>query len=349
MIKLFQKIFKKHKEQAYIDTINIFEENTKLNYNDPVLAKSLKVLSLSNVDLKSIKPLTIFTNLEILNISHNRIEDIEALKELKNLRIIDIRFNNIKKLPSWIFEIDKEKIFLQRDDQRKEGIFIEGNPLDKEIVDTLQQNYSKQKSEELEELIPLNRQLITLFIPKGFSSNLDLSKINSKDIKLNISTIEYTKNSPIIPSKFKPHYIVLILNETECCLNPPILKQISKLYNKSKIFLIIEDSNSSNMEEKITFFKTYSNTINIIDVYHAFDEKSNYFIKEEIYNYLEKSQEPNSLWKKSWIELRDEIENSNKLDINREEFQTLADKYNIELEVREELFTYLIRVGSIIV
>jgi len=75
----------------------------------------------------------VFTNLEILNLSNNRISDIEPLKNLSSLKIIDLRFNRIKRLPSWIFTgieryIGREGIVNQ------EGIFLEGNPLDRRFI-----------------------------------------------------------------------------------------------------------------------------------------------------------------------------------------------------------------------
>jgi len=351
------------------ETIHIFEEKTKISY-ESTLFPSLEVLSLNNSQLQHLPPLTVFINLKILNLSNNNIQDISSLENLKKLKIIDLRFNHIKSIPLWVFKLNKT-IYWERDDEEKEGIFLEGNPLDKILISKIK-NYPKKErllplliekkeekpivSSKVEQLIALKRQAITLFVPKSFSSNFikiftisKYSKSQNNELKLNISTVEYNDNTQTKHHKTIQalHYIILILNETECCLNPPILDLLSKLYTNSKIFLIIENSQSENIQEKITFFKTYNKSVNIIEIYHSFNKESNESIKEEIYNYLEKTQEPNSLWKKNWIALRDEIEADKASNLSPKEFQILAEKHNLSLELRDDIFSYLQKVGSI--
>ena len=342
------------------ETIRIFEENTKIDY-DPTIFLSLRILSLTNSQLSYLPPLSVFTNLEVLNLSNNKIKDIDSLKELKKLRIIDLRFNQIEKIPLWVFDSNKT-IYWERIDDEQEGIYLEGNPLDDRLINKIKSYPFKDSvaplvpekkaiSIEAEQLITLNRQRITIFKPQSFSSNfIDTFTSNQKsEIKLNIFTIEYDNNYKILnqePSQ-ELKYIILILKETECCLHPPILELLLELYNKSKIFIIIENSDKSNIEEKMTFFKTYTKAINIIDVYHSFDKNSNESIKEKIYNYLEKTQEVNSLWRKNWIALRDEIEQSSTSTLSYESFQDLAKKHSLSPNVRDDIFKYLKRVGSI--
>jgi hypothetical protein len=350
------------------ETIQIFEEKTRINY-DSTLFSSLEVLSLSNSQLEYLPPLAVFINLEILNLSDNNIQDISSLKSLKKLRIIDLRFNHIKTLPLWVFKLNKT-IYWERDNDEKEGIFLEGNPLDKKLISKIK-NYPKERrlvpliidkkekkpiaSPKIEQLIALKRQAITLFVPESFSSNFikiftipKKTSTKNNELQLNISTLYYSESSKIKQMPIQElHYIILILNETECCLNPPILELLSKHYSNSKIFLIIENSQSENIQEKITFFKTYNKSINIIEIYHSFDKKSNERIKEEIYNYLEKTQEPNSLWKKDWIALRDEIEIQKESNISPKQFQVLAETYHLNPEIRDDIFIYLQKVGSI--
>ena len=360
MFKTLKKIFHNQKKE----TIRIFEENTKIDY-DQTIFSSLKILSLTNSQLNYLPPLAVFVNLEILNLSNNKIKEIDSLKDLKKLKIIDLRFNSIEKIPIWIFNLNKT-IYWERTTDEQEGIYLEGNPLNSKLIDKIKKYPIKknivpllleEKKEkpsttiEVEQLTALNRQRVTLFIPQLFSSKFINSFISSENrkFKLNIFTIEYDDNHQILEQEplQELKYIILILKETECCINPPILELLSKCYSKSKIFLIIENSQSNNIQEKITFFKTYNKSIHIIEIYHSFDSRSNNHIKKEIYNYLEKTQEVNSLWKKSWIELRDEIELGKESEITPKGFQSLSDKYALFSEERDEIFTYLKRVGSI--
>ncbi len=361
MFKRLKELF--HSETK--ETIRIFEENTKIEY-DPTIFSSLKILSLTNSQLSYLPPLSVFVNLEVLNLSGNNIKNIDPLKDLKKLKIIDLRFNKIERVPLWVFDSGKT-IYWERTDDEREGIYLEGNPLDErliskiksypfeEVVAPLVDEKKEEKSSisiEAEQLIPLNRQRVTIFKPQSFSSdfiNTFTTSAQQGELKLNIFTIEYDNNHKILnqESSQELKYIILILKETECCLNPPILELLSELYSKSKIFIIIENSDKNNIEEKMTFFKTYTKSINIIDVYHSFDKKSNESIDGEIYNYLEKTQEANSLWKKNWIALRDEIEQSTYSTLDYKFFQSLAKKHSLSPNMQDDILKYLKRVGSL--
>ena len=389
MLKIFKKFF--HNPDK--ETIKIFEEKSKIDY-DPAIFSSLTVLSLTDAKVKNLNPLLVFINLEILNLSHNRIQDISFLKKLTKLKIIDLRFNRIKDIPLWVFKLDKA-IYWERSDEEQEGIFLEGNPLDRKLILKIK-NHSRNnvllvpiikekkkepmkmlqhslesvvpiqnrislkpqisnssKTLEIEQLIPLKRQHVAIFSPKLYISNFVDNFVISKknNFKLHKSIIEYNKNNKIINSKQYEtqefQYIILIIKETECCLNPPILETISNIYIKSKIFLIIENNDKENIKEKITFFKTYNRSMNIIQVYHSFNKKSNDSIKDEIYSYLQNTRESNTLWRKSWITLRDEIENSKQSKIDKKLFQTMAEKHTISKDIIDDIFIYLKRVGSI--
>ena len=362
MLEKLKKIF--HTKTK--ETIHIFEEKTKINY-EPKIFLSLKILSLTDSQLSYLSPLNVFVNLEVLNLSGNKIKDIEPLKDLKKLRIIDLRFNQIERVPSWVFK-SGIPIFWKRDNDKQEGIFFEGNPLSQKLIDKIR-NYpfkereivaplvveKKEKSSSIsiepKQLIPLNRQRITLFMPKDFSSDFtdNFKSTPNSELKINISTVEYDNNYKIINQKplEELEYIVLILHQAKCCINPPILELLSEKYRKSKIFLIIEEKNNRDIQNKIAFFKTYSKSKNIIDVYHSFDQKSNESIKEKIYNYLEETREANSLWKPSWIALRDEIEQSYQSTLDYKTFQSLAKKYSLSPQIEDDIFKYLKRVGSI--
>jgi len=348
MFKKLKKIFHSQTKES----IRIFEENTKIDY-DPTIFSSLKILSLTDSQLSYLPPLSVFVNLEMLNLSGNKIKEIDSLKDLKKLKIIDLRFNQIKKIPLWVLNSDIT-LYWERTDDKKEGIYLEGNPLDAKLIDRIKKYPKEEKASlsiEPEQLIVLNRQRLTIFTPQSFSSDFisSFSSAQKSELKLNIFTIEYDNNYKILHQKLSQEleYIILILKETECCLNPPILELLSEQYKKSKIFLIIEDGNNNDIQEKMTFFKTYSKSKNIIDVYHSFDKKSNESIKEKIYNYLEKTREVNSLWKKSWIALRDEVEQTPQTTLNSTIFQSLAEKHSLSPEVRDDITKYLIKVGSL--
>jgi len=383
------------------ETIKIFEEATKIEYK-PNIFKFLKVLSISHTKLQNLEPLRVFKNLEVLNLSHNKIQDIEPLQDLKNLRVLDLRFNRIKRLPSWIFKTDKD-IHWERVTSNQEGIFLEGNPLDKDLIlkisknqdrrrrkaenrrdkvdktpkkqnSPLQKNFKKPKIEKveklpkleeikeksfilpkMEQLVPLNRQRVTILKGLEFQSNFIKMFIRDKPnssnkLKLNISIIDFIEDGSkvVLKSKLPKNlkYVVIILNNTKCCLYPPVLKKILKEYRESKIFLIIEDTNKSEKNiKRINFLKSYNRYKNIIGIYHFSKESDSNAIKEHIYGYLNNTIEVKSLWRRDWIDLRDKVEERSVTNIK--DFQEIAQKYKLSKKINDYLFEYLVKVGSI--
>jgi len=347
MFKKLKNIFKNPDKE----TIDIFEKQTRVTYEEDIFT-SFKVLSLTQSLLKNLNPLSVFVNLEIINLSYNKIEDVTVLQHFKKAKIIDLRFNKIRKLPEWFLKLDKP-IYWERDNDEKEGIFLEGNPIDKSIIESIKK--AKIESVVLEPLKPLNTQHLAIVIKEGLSSmfldsfnqNRDFIVEDTTNFRLNISQIEYVENSiDNKPLLHKLEYILLILHDTECCLYPPILESIIKKYPKSKIFLMIENQNE-NIQEKIEFFKTYNRSNNIIKVFHGKNRESNKIISDDIYEYLKNSKEAKSLWKERWLELKNNIENQNYRDFSFEEFQIFIKKYPIDNELEKELFEYLKRIGSI--
>jgi len=362
MINILKKFF--HNPEK--ETIKIFEEKTKISYDSKIFL-SLKVLSLTDTKIKNPSPLAVFINLEILNLSNNKIQNISFLKDLGELKIIDLRFNKIEKIPLWIFQLERT-LYWERTDEQKEGIYLEGNPLGEKLIAKIKNSSEKKrltlpkiKKElkkakvpmEIEQLIPLKRVHVAIFLPQSSLSNFvkNFNNFKESELKLNLSIMRYNTRQEILNPKQQKFqdlkHIILILNDTECCINPPILESISKLYSKSKIFLIIENSNKKNIKEKISFFKTYNNSGNIIQIYHSFDKESNEHIRDNIYTYLNKTQEANSLWRKNWIELLKEIEAKSKKNIDKRAFIFLADKYRLETGIRDDIFVYLKKIGSI--
>jgi len=334
------------------ETIDIFEKQTKITYEEDIFT-SFKVLSLTHSSLKNLNPLSVFVNLEIINLSYNKIEDITVLQNFKKVKIIDLRFNKIRELPEWLLT-SNIPIYWERDNDEKEGIFLEGNPIDKRLIDNIRK--AKIESIILEPLKPLNTQHLAIFIKEGLSSifidyftqNRDFTLYTDTNFRLNISKIEYTENSiDNKPLLYNIEYILLILHDAECCLYPPILESIIKKYPKSKIFLIIENQNE-NIKEKIEFFETYNRSNNIIKVFHSKDKQSSKFIDEYIYKYFQNSKEAKSLWKESWLKLKNDIENQNYREFNFDEFNIFIQKYPIDKELEKELFEYLKKIGTIV-
>jgi len=400
MLNIIKKVFYNSDKE----TIRIFERATKIEY-EPNIFRALKVLSISYTNLQNLNPLRVFKNLEILNLSHNKIQDIEPLKDLKNIKILDLRFNKIRRLPSWIFKTDKD-IYWERTNSNQEGIFLEGNPLDKELILkisknqaerrkkreqkrerensklqpiekkplTQQKNFKKPilktknsiKTEQkvkksfqipaVEQLIPLNRQQITIFKLKGFKSDFinhfteQTNSKNSNKLKINTTIVEYIEERDKISFQSNPpkdlKYTILLLNETKCCLYPPILKNIFERYRDIEVFLIIEDNTKKEeIKSRIEFLRDYNRFKNVVDIFHSANKTDREYIKKSIYKYLDNTTEVNSLWKNSWITLRDEIEKKGIL--NRREFESLAGNYKLSKKVSNYIFEYLVKVGTL--
>ena len=207
MLKVLKNLF--HNPEK--ETVRIFEEKTRINY-DTTLFSSLEVLSLNNSQLNYLNPLSVFHNLKILNLSNNNIQDISCLNTLRKLKIIDLRFNKITKIPLWVFKLNIT-IYWERENEEQEGIYFEGNPLDEKLISKIK-NYPRKenllplivpKKEkktltpiEAEQLIPLQRQLITIFTPQFFSSNF--IKIFSSEFRFGTSKfgVHYSKFKTVI-------------------------------------------------------------------------------------------------------------------------------------------------------
>ena len=365
-------LFKKFLYDPNKETIEIFEKKTKIEY-DSELFLSLKVLSLTHTQLRNLAPLSVFTNVEILNLAYNKITNIDSLETMKDLKIVDLRFNQIRDLSTWVYSLNKP-LYWSREDEGEEGIYLEGNPLSEDIILEIKKSNKKIKEEEnslalplakesksidvIDTLYPLNTQHIALFTPnENYSKFVKESILNGlfispsqMNIRVNISVLEYDKNDNLLNFKNQIFqslsYIILILKDRECCLHPRLLENVLEMYPSSKIFLIIE-GNQDNIDEKIKFFKTYTQSRNILDVFHSFDNNSNEEIKNKIFTYLETTKEVNSLWQKSWIALKETIETTESQNLTFSEFQILADSHLIQKEMREYLFAYLQKVGSI--
>jgi hypothetical protein len=365
-------LFKKFLYDPNKETIEIFEKKTKIEY-DSELFLSLKVLSLTHTPLRNLAPLSVFTNVEILNLAHNKITNIDSLESMEDLKIVDLRFNQIRDLPAWVYTLGKP-LYWSRKDEREEGIYLEGNPLSENLILEIKNSNSPllkkekllasplKKEEPIKDLVdtlyPLNTQHIALFTPKENHSKFVKETIlkglliepSQTNIRVNISVIEYDKDDNILNfnrREFKNlSYMILILKDRECCLHPKLLETLLDFYPSSKIFLIIEGS-QDNIDEKIKFFKTYTQSKNILDVFHSFDSKSNEEIKNKIFTYLETTKEVNSLWQKSWIALKKTIERTESQKLTFSEFQILADSHLVQKEMREYLFAYLQKVGSV--
>ncbi len=208
---------------------------------------------------------------------------------------------------------------------------------------------------EIERLIPLNREHVTFFKVEGYKSKfIELfmesdASIEDRELKLNISTIEYMEDGGDMPIfKRSPsrdmRYAILILNQIKCCIYPPILKLILQEYSDSRVFLIIENESGEEAKKRVRFLKNYSRlNRNILDIYNTTGRGESIAIKRDIYRRLEDGVEANSLWKREWISIRDEVERRGSID--RGEFQSIADSYGISADVAEYIFKYLQRVG----
>jgi hypothetical protein len=362
-------IFKQFFHDPNKETIEIFEREIKIEY-DSRFFLSLNVLSLTNTNLKNLMPLSVFTNVEILNLAKNRISNITPLEALKHLKILDLRFNQIKELPVWLHELDKP-LYWSREDEEKEGIYLEGNPLNERTILRIKERPKSSPKEKpilvleeptkkikkikeigmLTQLEPLNTQHLVIFLPQDNHSKIfdELDAFNT-NLHINFSILEYDDSDTILNPKQqvleKVRYIIVILKDRECSLHPHLWESIFKGYASSKLFLIIEGE-VQNIQEKIKFFKTYSKLNTLLEVFNGYDNKSNQEIIKKIYRYVEASQEVRSLWKREWILLKEAIEKKEKEDITFEEFQVVADSFSISKEMREYIFDYLKRVGSI--
>ncbi len=373
MFNLFKTLFHDPDKES----IDIFKRHTKLAY-DEKLFSSFTVLSITHTELKNLNPFSVFKNLEILNFSKNKISNIEALKELKNLKIIDLRFNQLTELPAWIFESDL-RLYWEREDEEQEGIFLQGNPLKDKLINRIKSR-SKTKSTQPdapiitpppsqieisaetkesspEQLYPLNTQHALIITAQDKQSSFLDDFLNNQSflihphsqLRLNISLLTYNNqeklnNTSAIAQKIP--YIILILHKRECCIRPLILESLSEQYPHAKIFLIMENPHE-NIEEKISFFKSYDRTLKIIDIFHSFDQASNQAIGDAIFHHLQNSQEVNSLWRSSWIKLKEEIEQEGNQEISPQNYDALSQKYEIETPLKEMLWSYLLKIGSI--
>jgi hypothetical protein len=84
-------------------------------------------------DISSLKELKGIT---YLNLGGNQISDISSLKELKNLKILYLGSNKISQLPAEFLDMGME---IKWEYDYKDGIFLEGNPLESPPVEIIKQ------------------------------------------------------------------------------------------------------------------------------------------------------------------------------------------------------------------
>jgi hypothetical protein len=349
MFELFKHVFHTSEQE----TIKIFEEKINVKYEDE-LCSSFRVLSLTDSKLSDLSPLSSFVNLEILNLSNNNIFNINALKKLKKLKIIDLRFNQLKELPEWIFEL-KKPLYWERNSEEEEGIFLEGNPLSKNFL-----THVKKRSEEdvLEQLYALNTQHLALCIPQSLKSGFLEEFVpdngffiyDATNFRLNLSVIKYDKNeiSSLDQNIFKEFkYMLLFLVEKEDGSYHEQLDFFMKKCPNSQFFLVIESAEAEN-HEQMNLLKIDKYKDDCIEIFYRYNISNGVEIRDKICNFLQNTKEAKSLWRKSWIELKNELEEMNEdsaLSLNT--FHEKSQKYRLPLELEEELLSYFIKIGSL--
>jgi internalin A len=96
---------------------------------------NLQSLDLSDNQISNISALANLTNLQSLDLSDNQISDISALANLTNLQSLDLSDNQISDIIS-LFDLIKKGINVYTK-QDTRGIILEGNPIDKSLLDII--------------------------------------------------------------------------------------------------------------------------------------------------------------------------------------------------------------------
>jgi predicted ATP-binding protein involved in virulence/Leucine-rich repeat (LRR) protein len=96
----------------------------------------LTELSLSGNQITDISPLRELINLEELFLTGNQITDISPLVKLIRLERLGLSNNKIKFLPGEFFELEMEIVF---GDESKDGIHLDGNPIENPPLDIVKQ------------------------------------------------------------------------------------------------------------------------------------------------------------------------------------------------------------------
>ena len=343
MFGLFKQVFHTSEQE----TIEIFEEKINVKYEEKLCA-SFKVLSLTNSNLSDLRPLSSFINLEILNLSNNNISNISALKNLKDLKIIDLRFNQLNDLPSWISKL-KKPLYWERKDEEEEGIFLEGNPLKKSFFSKVMK---REEEVKLEQLFILNTQHLTVCLPQSLNSNFLEDFLPNKrffiqpssNFRLNMSVVEYDENELLISNREfleESNYILLVLPEYEECCYHEIVDFFIQKYSKNKLFLVLK-SKKKVQKSRINKYRE-----NFLEIFYTYNGQNIEEIRDSICTYLESTKEAKSLWRKNWIELKNEIEELSNDVISLEDFHDISNKYLLNPQLRGELLAYLIKIGSL--
>ncbi|MDX1665709.1 MAG: SUMF1/EgtB/PvdO family nonheme iron enzyme [Saprospiraceae bacterium] len=135
--------------------------------------RELKNLNLSTNRIREIDAIGSMPLLEGLDLDSNEIEDIAPLLEIENPEWIDLRFNRIDILPPEIVQLGLSFKWVN---DYMEGLILEGNPLDEEIIALLQKDPEIVRER-------LQRQLFQKRLEEAFSSSrLDLSKLQLEEL-----------------------------------------------------------------------------------------------------------------------------------------------------------------------
>jgi internalin A len=123
---------------------------TELNLDDNQISDlsplhkldKLTELYLDDNQISDLSPLKPLTNLIKLYLRGNKIFDLPTLLPLKELKTLDLRYNKISKLPKLPIEWTCRDMEIKWEYDYKDGLFLEGNPLQFPPIEIVQQGHS---------------------------------------------------------------------------------------------------------------------------------------------------------------------------------------------------------------
>ncbi len=342
--------------------------------------KQITYLNLHRNQIKNIEPLEYLIQLRTLFLWSNNITDISPIKNLKSLRVLELIDNPINRLPKWICDFPNMEI--QWSTQWSENfITLNNNPIESPPIEVIRQGKEAVKNyfEELEKgkvnlyetkLLLVGHPFVgkTSLMKRLISDEYDENELSTEGIDIkswNLKTKDDKKlkiniwdfgGQEIYHSTHqfflsKRSIYILVWDARIDKMMPDLasfdywLRIVSLLSQNSPILVVQNkiDHRASLVEEQ--YLKQYFP--NIIGFYKVSAKEKTGIeeLKKSIADEINKLPHIGEQLPKVWIDIRDNLKQSNKNFIKLDDYISVCKKFGIDFEQALHLSNYFHDLG----
>ncbi len=340
--------------------------------------KNLEILSLSKNHIHSLpQDFNQLKNLVYIYLNDNRIKDwSEAFYQLKKLKVLDLRNNWIVNLPTKALKLNL--LFKWERAISLEGIFLEGNPLEKPPIEILKKGDKAIRTylESIKEQSrPLNEVKVLLVGDGGAGKTSLMRRLMGKNFNkreaqthgINIET--YCVKTGHQNNDIKIHYwdfggqeimhashqfflskrslYILVLDSRKDAKTEYWLKHIESFGGESPILIVLNkvDENPAFEVNRKFLQEKYKGIIGFYRI-SCLNRKGMEELEEAVQNTIFQLPHLQTPWSLDWFSVKNQLENTNKDYITYDDYLALCQKYKIkEKDAQNTLLEYLNDLG----